>query len=148
MGQPPSGSDLFAQAFMDNPLVLIAPPAHPLVGKKGIPFARLAEEAMLAREAGSGTRGAVEAIFREQGLTLRPAMEMNKNEAIKQAVEVGLGLGVVSLHTVENELREGRVVTLDVQGFPIVRHWYLVNRAGKRLSPVAQAFREFVLEGG
>jgi DNA-binding transcriptional LysR family regulator len=75
-------------------------------------------------------------------------MEMNKNEAIKQAVEVGLGLGVVSLHTVERELAAGRIITLDVEGFPILRHWFLVHRQGKRLSPAAQAFRDYVLEEG
>ncbi|MFZ5580244.1 MAG: LysR family transcriptional regulator [Pseudomonadota bacterium] len=148
MGQPPSGRDLEAQAFMLNPLVVIAPPHHPLAGERGIPFRRLAEEPMLAREVGSGTRNAMEGLFHEHGLELKPAMEMNKNEAIKQAVEVGLGLGVVSLHTVERELAAGRVITLDVEGFPILRHWYLVHRQGKRLSPAAQAFRDYVLEEG
>jgi len=148
MGQPPSGRDLEARAFMLNPLVVIAPPHHPLAGARGIPFRRLAEELMLAREVGSGTRNAMEGVFHEHGLKLKPAMEMNKNEAIKQAVEVGLGLGVVSLHTVERELAAGRIVTLDVEGFPILRHWYLVHRQGKRLSPAAQAFRDYVLEEG
>ncbi|MEF3193564.1 MAG: LysR family transcriptional regulator [Halothiobacillaceae bacterium] len=148
MGQPPAGRDLEAQAFMRNPLVVIAPPHHPLAGERGIPFRRLAEEPMLAREVGSGTRSAMEGLFHEHGLELRPAMEMNKNEAIKQAVEVGLGLGVVSLHTVERELAAGRLITLDVEGFPILRHWYLVHRQGKRLSPAAQAFRDYVLKEG
>jgi len=94
MGQPPSGRDLEAQAFMLNPLVVIAPPHHPLAGEEGIPFSRLEGEPMLAREVGSGTRNAMEGLFHEHGLELKPAMEMNKNEAIKQAVEVGLGLGV------------------------------------------------------
>ncbi len=148
MGQPPRGSDLDAQSFMRNPLVVIAPPRHPLAQEKAIPFARLAGEPMLSREPGSGTRGAIEGLFQEHGLALRPAMEMNKNEAIKLAVEVGLGLGVVSLHTVERELAAGRLVTLDVEGFPIMRHWYLVHRHGKRLSPLAQAFWDFVLQEG
>lgn len=148
MGQPPVGRDLEAQAFMLNPLVVIAPPQHSLAGERNIPFRRLAEEPMLAREVGSGTRNAMEGLFHEHGLTLQPAMEMNKNEAIKQAVEVGLGLGVVSLHTVERELAAGRIIALDVEGFPILRHWFLVHRHGKRLSPVAQAFREYVLAEG
>ena len=70
---------------------------------------------------------------------------MNKNEAIKQAVEAGLGLGVVSLHTVQAELTARTLCVLDVQGFPLHRQWYLVQREGKRLSPVAKAFAEFVL---
>ena len=128
MGQPPEGRDLSAQAFMRNPLVLVAAASHPLAGERAIPFARLDGEPLLGREPGSGTRSAMESIFRKHGLGLTPAMEMNNNEAIKQAVEVGLGLGVVSLHTVEHELRDGRMVALDVQGFPIMRDWYLVHR--------------------
>jgi DNA-binding transcriptional LysR family regulator len=148
MGQPPEGRDLYAQAFMRNPLVLVAAADHPLAGERAIPFARLAGQPLLGREPGSGTRSAMEAIFRKHGIGLTPAMEMNNNEAIKQAVEVGLGLGVVSRHTVEQELRSGRMVALDVEGFPIMRDWYLVYRQGKRLSPSALSFRDFVLEQG
>jgi DNA-binding transcriptional LysR family regulator len=145
MGQPPEGHDLAAQPFMDNPLVVIAAPNHPLAGEQKIPLNRLAEEPYVGREAGSGTRVAVERIFAEHGLTLKAAMEMNKNEAIKQAVEAGLGLGVVSLHTVQAELASGQLCVLDVQGFPLKRQWYLVQRQGKRPSSAAQAFRELVL---
>jgi len=145
MGQPPEGHDLEAQPFMDNPLVVIAAPTHPLANQRRIPLKRLAEEPFVGREPGSGTRGAVEKFFAEHGLMLKAAMEMNKNEAIKQAVEAGLGLGVVSLHTVQAELAAKHLCVLDVQGFPLRRQWYLVQRQGKRLSPAAQAFAQFVL---
>jgi DNA-binding transcriptional LysR family regulator len=145
MGQPPEGHDLEAQPFMDNPLVVIAAPTHPLAAQRRIPLARLAEEPFVGREPGSGTRSAVEKFFAEHGLTLKAAMEMNKNEAIKQAVEAGLGVGVVSLHTVQAELAAKHLCVLDVQGFPLRRQWYLVQRQGKRLSPAAQAFAQFVL---
>ena len=145
MGQPPEGHDLSAQPFMDNPLVVIAAPNHPLAGQPQIPLARMIGEPYVGREPGSGTRSAVEKIFTENGLFLKAAMEMNKNEAIKQAVEAGLGLGVVSLHTVQAELTARTLCVLDVQGFPLHRQWYLVQREGKRLSPVAKAFAEFVL---
>ena len=72
-------------------------------------------------------------------------MEMTSNEAIKQAVEADLGLGIVSIHTLELELEAGRLVVLDIKEFPILRHWYVVQRQGKRLSPVAQAFKDFVI---
>jgi DNA-binding transcriptional LysR family regulator len=145
MGQPPEGHDLEAQPFMDNPLVVIAAPNHPLAGQRDIPPTRLAEEPFVGREPGSGTRNAVEKFFAEHGLTHKAAMEMNKNEAIKQAVEAGLGLGVASLHTVQAELAAQHLCVLDVQGFPLKRQWYLVQRQGKRLSPAAQAFAQFVL---
>jgi len=142
MGQPPEGLDLEAQPFLDNPLVVIAAPSHPLADEKNIPLQRLAEEPFVGREPGSGTRIAVEKFFEANGLTLKVAMEMNKNEAIKQAVEAGLGVGVVSLH---GELATRHLRILDVQGFPLLRKWYLVQRQGKRLSTAAQAFAQFVL---
>jgi len=145
MGQPPEGQDLIAQPFMENPLVVIASPSHPLARIRDIPLARLADEPLVGREPGSGTRGAVEKAFAEAGLELQVAMEMNKNEAIKQAVEAGLGLGVVSLHIVQSELASGELCVLDVQGFPLMRQWYLVQRDGKRLSPAARAFSDFVI---
>jgi LysR family transcriptional regulator, low CO2-responsive transcriptional regulator len=145
MGKPPEGLDVRAQAFMDNPLVVIAATGHPLAGVADIPLERLVAEPLIGREQGSGTRGALEKFLEGHGLSLKPAMEMNKNEAIKQAVEAGLGLGVVSLHTVKAELASGQLCVLDVRGFPLMRQWYLVQRRGKRLSPAAQAFAQFVL---
>jgi LysR family transcriptional regulator, low CO2-responsive transcriptional regulator len=145
MGVPPRNVEVEAEAFMDNPLVVIAPPDHPLAGERGIPLARLAEEVFVMREEGSGTRQAMERFFSERGQTIRHGMQMTRNEAVKQAVRSGLGLSVVSLHTIELELETGRLVTLDVDGFPDRRQWYLVYRRGKRLSPAAGAFRDFVL---
>jgi DNA-binding transcriptional LysR family regulator len=145
MGQVPDGLGLEATRFMDNPLVVIAPPDHPLVGQKNISMASLATESFLVREAGSGTRGAMERFFAARGLEIRSSMEMSSNEAIKQAVQAGLGLGILSLQTLEMELALKRLAVLEVEGFPIMRHWYVVHRADKRLSPVAQAFKEFVL---
>lgn len=146
MGKPPQDQDLDAQPFMDNPLVVIAPPGHPLAREQSIPLKRLVEEPFLAREVGSGTRGSVEAFFQSHGLALKADMEMNANEAIKKAVEVGLGLGVVSRHTIDAELEMGRLCILDVEDFPIRRQWYLVSRQNKRFSAASQAFADFILD--
>ena len=146
MGAPPEGYHLSATPFMENPLVIIASAHHPLARKKRIPLARLIEEPLVVREPASGTRRALENFLLDQHLPFRPAMEMNKNEAIKQAAEVGLGVGLVSLHTVQAELASGQLCVLDVEGFPLKRQWYLVQREGKRLSPAAQAFAELVLQ--
>jgi len=145
MGRPPEGLDLEAEPFMDNPLVVVAHAHHPLAGQKQIPVQRLAQETFVVREPGSGTRIAMERFFESHGLPFAPGMEMSSNEAIKQAVEAGLGLAVVSIHTIELELESKRLAVLDVEEFPIMRHWYLVHPRSKRLSPVAQAFRQFVL---
>jgi DNA-binding transcriptional LysR family regulator len=146
MGQPPEGFDLIAQPFMDNPLVVIAATSHPLANQANITLSTFMEEVLIGRELGSGTRGALEKFLSEHGYVFQAAMEMNKNEAIKQAVEAGLGLGVVSLHTVQAEIASGQLCVLDVQGFPLNRQWYLVQRNGKRLSPAAQAFKEMVIK--
>ncbi|MDA8383149.1 MAG: LysR family transcriptional regulator [Betaproteobacteria bacterium] len=145
MGQPPEGHDLVAESFMRNPLVVIANPGHPLAGQKGIDLARLAQEVFLVREPGSGTRSAMERFFEEHAVALRTGMVMNTNEAIKQAVQAGMGLAVVSAHTVALELETGRLVLLDVESFPIMRFWYVVHRQNKRLSPAATAFKTFLL---
>lgn len=147
MGQPPEQLDLDAEAFMDNPLVVIAPPDHPLVRERQIPLERLAQETFVIREPGSGTRAAMERYFAERGVKLQTGMQMTRNEAIKQAVRAGLGLSLVSGLTIELELETGRLAVLDVVGFPLRRRWYLVHRQGKRLSPAAAAFREFLRQG-
>jgi DNA-binding transcriptional LysR family regulator len=145
MGKPPDALDVDAEPFMDNPLVVIAAPDHELAGRRRISLSRLREETFLMREQGSGTRMAMERFFREKDVALSSTIEMTSNEAIKQSVQAGLGLGIVSVHTVELEMEVGRLVTLNVDSFPIRRRWYLVHRKGKRLSAAAAAFKEFVL---
>lgn len=148
MGQPPEGHDLHAESFMENPLVVIAAPDHALASQKKIEVARLAEETLIVREAGSGTRSASERFFQHHQIAPRTGLVMSTNEAIKQAVQAGMGLAVVSLHTVSLELETGRLALLDVQFFPIRRSWFVVHRQNKRLSAIAQAFKQFLLEEG
>lgn len=145
MGRPPAEADVEAEVFLENPLVIVAPPEHALARMKKIPLKRLQEEVFLVREPGSGTRIAMERFFSERGMHLRTGMEVGSNEAIKQSVQAGLGLGLLSRATVDQELALGQLVLLDVAEFPIMRHWYMVHRRGKRLSPVARAFHDFVL---
>jgi LysR family transcriptional regulator, low CO2-responsive transcriptional regulator len=145
MGQPPKGVvEVESEAFMDNPLVVVAPPGHPLARAGRVDLKRLADEVFVMREPGSGTRQAMECFFAEHGIAVLEGMQMTRNEAIKQAVMAGLGLSVVSLHTMELELETQRLVILDVEGFPLERQWHLVYRRGRRLSPAARAFRGLV----
>jgi len=148
MGQPPSDMDLEAGAFMENPLVVVAPKDHPLVGEKNIPLKRLEKETFLVREQGSGTRSAMESFFAEQRFEPQITMEMSSNEAIKQAVMADMGLSFLSLHTVGLELRHGLLKRLDVEGTPVMRTWHIVHLQSKVLSPAAEAFRYFVIERG
>ena len=145
MGQPPDGMDVRAESFLDNPLVVIAAPGHPLAGLKRVKFARLATETFLSREPGSGTRSAMERIFAEHHIQPHISMEMQTNEAIKQAVQAGMGLGILSLHSIELELETKRLAILNVEHFPLLRHWFVAHRSNKRLSGAALAFKDFLL---
>lgn len=145
MGQPPDGLDLNAESFLDNPLVVIACPSHPLAALRHIKFGQLAQENFLSREKGSGTRSAMERVFALHGIQPRISMEMETNEAIKQAVQAGMGLGILSLHSIELELETRRLVILDVEHFPLLRQWFVAHRSNKRLSSAAIAFKDFLL---
>ncbi len=144
MGVPPEGLDAERESFMDNPLVVLAPIAHPLVGRRRIAFADLAGESFLVRERGSGTRMIMERVFQERGTPLRIKMELGSNEAIKQAVAGGLGLAMLSRSTLNPDPSREELAELDVEGFPIVRAWYVVRPKGKQISVVAATFLEFL----
>jgi|TARA_B110000238_G_C15990177_1_gene379906 DNA-binding transcriptional LysR family regulator len=146
MGSVPEDLDLEVEPFMVNPLVIIAPPNHPLVNENNIPLNKLKDDTLLMREVGSGTRIAMEQFFLEKkNFKLISSIEMNSNETIKQSVEAGLGLGIVSLHTIELEKEVGRLKVLDVEDFPIIHHWNIVHHKGKRLSTMAESFKQFIL---
>jgi len=145
MGRPPENMDLEAEPFMENLLVVIAHAGQPWAKETDIGPERLRDRTFVVRERGSGTRLLMERFFESHDIPFEPGMEMTSNEAIKQTVDAGLGLAVVSSHTLE--LETNRIAVLDVQDFPIMRHWYVVHPRSKRLSPVVQVFREFVLEG-
>jgi DNA-binding transcriptional LysR family regulator len=146
MGQAPDGLDVVSEPWGDNPLVLVAPPNHPLATAKRISPQRLASEPFILREAGSGTRLSAERFFGQHGITLKNRLEVGSNEAIKQTVAGGLGLAVLSAHTVGPELALGELVQLDVAGFPLLRNWHVVYARGKKLSAAATAFRGWLFE--
>ena len=146
MGQAPEGElDVEAFPFAPNPLVVMAPRDHALVGKKNIALSEIIEYPFIMREPGSGIRDAVLRLFAAQGLRPRVRMELGSNEAIKHAVVGGLGLSVLSLHTLSLEGANGPVAILDVEQFPILRQWFIVHPKGKELSLVARTFLEFAI---
>ncbi|AOV17294.1 LysR family transcriptional regulator [Acidihalobacter aeolianus] len=145
MGVPPDDMDIESEAFMDNPIVVIAPVGHRLADRRRIPFAALGDETFLVREQGSGTRMTMERLFQEQGVPLNIRMELGSNEAIKQAVAGGLGLALLSRSTLNFDPIQNELAVLDVEGFPIRRAWYIVRPKGKNLSVVAATFHDFLL---
>lgn len=146
MGQPPEQMDVVYETFADNLLVLVAPPQHPLAGLRNIPATRLLDEPFILREPGSGTRLTAERFFAGHGVALKNRLELGSTEAIKQTVAGGLGLAVLSVTTVQSELALKELVQLDVQGFPLIRHWQVVYPRGKRLSAAATAFKDWLFE--
>lgn len=145
MGPPPEDLDTEAISFMDNPLIVIASPNHPMAGRKKIPISELNGETFVIRESGSGTRQAMRRVFDENGVRPTPGIQVSGNEIVKQSVQAGLGLAVVSIHTVRLELELGRLISLDIEGFPVIRQWYIVYRSGKQLAQTAKVFIDFVL---
>jgi DNA-binding transcriptional LysR family regulator len=148
MGQVPEQLHVTAKPFLNNPLVVLASPEHPLVNKSNISLEKLSKETILLREAGSGTRLAMERCFASHNLELPQAIELGSTEAIKQGVIAGLGISVLSKHAVTLELAMGIVKLLDVDEFPLERNWYVAHLADKEMSLVARTFLEFLLNSG
>ena len=144
MSQVPEHLDVNYQAFLENPLVVLAPANHPLVNEKKIPIQRLASEPFIMREPGSGTRRSVQKLFDEQGVAVKVKLELGSNEAIKQAIAGGLGISVLSRHTLISDAVELSI--LDVEHFPIKRDWYMVYPVGKQLSIIARTYFDYLLD--
>ena len=147
MGQMPDDLDVVAHTFLDNILEVIAPPQHALVSHKNISLERIVKERFLVREPGSGTRKAIDRVFAGHKLAISPYMELGSSGAIKNGVMAGLGIAVLSRHSLQLELDAKRVSILDVEGFPLRRRWYAVHPRHKRLSFTAKTFLEHLQHG-
>jgi DNA-binding transcriptional LysR family regulator len=148
MGRPPEAPRTEGIAFARHPFVIVAAPDHPLARRRRLPVSALAGETFLVREPGSGTRTAMQQFVADQHADFRIGMEMSSNETIKQAVIAGLGVSFISRHTVGLELATEHLVALDVRGLPVIRQWFVVRLAAKRLAPTPQAFETFVKSHG
>jgi DNA-binding transcriptional LysR family regulator len=149
MGRPPRDVPVRAAAFGDHPLVIIAAPDHPLVGRRGIGREEVAREHFIIREPGSGTRMSFERFLGEiPGRLDEPGTEMDSNETIKQAVMAGLGVAFISGHTVAFEVETGRLAVLDVDDLPVWRQWFAVARSDRAVTPVMAAFEAFLARTG
>jgi LysR family transcriptional regulator for metE and metH len=148
MGHPPPDIELDRHLIGDHPHVVIAPTGHRLANASGLSAVDLAHERFVSRKPGSGTRFLMEQFFENSNLEPQIGMEMSSNETIKQAVIAGLGIAFISAHTVAVELKEGRMITLDITGLPIIRQWFVVRRKDKVLLPPAQEMLDFLVENG
>jgi DNA-binding transcriptional LysR family regulator len=141
--EAPEGPELVSQAVVPNPLVVFAPPGHPLAAEHDIPFERLAAEPILLREPGCGTRMTALRLFARHGLAPRIRMELNSDAALREAIHAGLGVSILPRYAPGADDALPRLVCLDVEGFPLESHWQFVYPVGRRLSPAARAFMDF-----
>jgi LysR family transcriptional regulator, low CO2-responsive transcriptional regulator len=145
MGRPPAHVEVESHVMGDHPHVMIAAPDHRLAGALAISGEDLLRERILAREPGSGTRMLMERFLERAGRG-RPfeVVEMGSNETIKQSVMAGLGVAIISAHTCLSELADGKLITLQATGLPLVRQWFLLNRAGRPKTRAAEIFRDWI----
>lgn len=141
MSQPPADMALVDEVLMPNPIVVIAPMADPFTKKRGIVLNDLETRRFILREPGSGTRMAADQYFRRKKFRPDVRLELGSNEAVKESVAGGLGLGVISSHALHGKNKENGVQVVDVVGFPLPSAWHVVHHAGQKLSPVASAFK-------
>jgi LysR family transcriptional regulator, low CO2-responsive transcriptional regulator len=149
MGRPPENFSVKSEPIGPHPHVIIAPPDHPLTRKARISKTELATQNFIVREEGSGTRSMFDNFF--SGLAMRShkvRIEIGSNETIKQAVMAGLGISLISAHTIQAEIASGRLVVLKMEGLPIMRKWFAIQRADRVLSPAGQAMWKFMVNKG
>ena len=145
-GRPPRDMPVETFSIGPHPFVLIAAPEHRFADAKSLGRADLAGEAFLFREIGSGTRSLFDDFIGDTRIrAVQMRMELGSNETIKQAVMAGIGIALISAHTIAAEVASGRLVCLDVEDLPILRRWYVVNRTDRALSPAGRAFRDFAV---
>jgi DNA-binding transcriptional LysR family regulator len=146
MSKPPSDLDLSDEAFMPNPIVVVASTMDPLVKRVAVPLNELSKKRFILREKGSGTRMAGDQFFSKRKFRADVRLELGSNEALKESVAGGLGLGLVSKHALHGLMKEHGVGIVDVEGFPLPSAWHIVHPASKKLSPLALAFKQHLLE--
>jgi LysR family transcriptional regulator, low CO2-responsive transcriptional regulator len=149
MGRPPEDYGVISEAIGPHPYIVVAPPDHPLAGKSPIPKTELMNENFILREVGSSTRSIFEYFFGDLPVQSdKVRIEIASNETVKQAVMAGLGLALISAHTVEVELATGRLAVLGIEGLPLLREWYVMHHSERALTPAGSAMWNFIVTKG
>lgn len=150
MVRPPDAADADTVnvPFAPHPYVIVAAPDHPLARETGITLATVLREPFIVREKGSDAQKSMEEGFGSHSRDIKIAMEIKSTETIKQAVIAGMGISFLSAHTIGREIQAGSLAVLNVRGFPLMLNWFIVHRKEKRLQPVADAFKQFLIADG
>ena len=146
MSMPPADMELHDEVLMPNPIVVIASVKDPLCKTGKLSLKTLQSSRFILRESGSGTRMAADQYFRQKKFRPDVRMELGSNEAVKESVAAGLGIGLVSRHALHGQDKENGVRVLDVEGFPLPSAWHMVHHQTQKLSPAALAFRQHLLQ--
>lgn len=148
VSQLPDIDNLCSESFMNNPLVIVCNPDHPLANERSILFEQLLNEDILLREENSGTCIALQNYLNDKHFKIKARMRFNSNEAIRQGVINSLGIALLSMYVVQDDVKEGRLVVLDVKDFPLKESWNFIHHDKKHFSPIVKLFKEFVLGEG
>jgi DNA-binding transcriptional LysR family regulator len=145
---PIENDELEALELLEDELICLCAPSHPLVNRQPVGLTQLVDGPLLVREDGSGTREVVEETFRGHGVKLVPAMEVAGNEPLKRLIAAGHGVSPLSTHAVRTEVKTGQLVALNVVGFPLRRTWHMVWCRGRVLNPATKTFLDLVRTPG
>ena len=145
MSMPPDDVVLIDEVLMPNPIVLIAASADPLAKQTNVTLGDLKSRRFILRESGSGTRMTADQYFRRKKFRPDIRLELGSNEAVKESVAGGLGIGVISQYALHGNQKEHGVRVVEVDEFPLKSSWHLVHLAAKNLSPIAQAFKDHII---
>jgi len=148
VGRPPEDLEIESQVIGEHPHIIVGAPDHPLINQKDLKLKEMEEESFLVREEGSGTRLVMLRLFEEAGISPRFGMEVGNNESVKQAVMAGLGVALISAHTVAAEINDGRLKAFDIGGLPVIRRWLVVRHSNVELAPAADALFQFFVDSG
>ena len=139
---------LHFEKYQEDEIIIVAPPDHPMTRKKRVNVEELLKVPWIIREEGSGTQMAVEKALRKIGKSLKQfnvVMEMGSTSSVKEGVKAKLGLAFISRRATEEELHQGFLSRIDVEGIePISRQIYIATRPGRTLSPIGMEFLRFL----
>ncbi|MEA2109522.1 MAG: selenium metabolism-associated LysR family transcriptional regulator [Pseudomonadota bacterium] len=141
--------DIIFEACLVDDLLLVTPPDSPLAGKKQVKMAELTNYPFIMRENGSGTRKTIEKALEQAGDPLKAynlsiIAEMGSTEAIRQAVKAGVGCSIISRRAVQKDVELGLMSASSLPELNLKRQFYLILPKQRRISPLAEEFRQFM----
>jgi len=143
---PVEHKKLLVKEVLEDQLVIIAPPDHPLTRKHKLAPRDLEDQLLIMHEPDSAPRKAIEDYIRKNDLAVKIPLEMSSNRAIKRAVEDGLGIALISRRVANEEIRAGRLSAIPLSDKSMTRKFYMVHHKDKYFSEPQQSFIDRVFD--